>query len=198
MMKIGILLFEGVEELDAVGPYEVFAWAGVKREDFVTVFTVAQTIDPVRCNKGMRVLPDYSFETAPDLDVLLIPGGSGIMKQTSNEAILAYVREQAARCAWVTSVCTGAWLLAASGLAAGKRVTTYWVLTGELRRLDSSMKVLDDVRFVRDGNMVTSAGVSAGIDMALWLIGEWADPAFARSVQKGIEYFPAPPYTALV
>ena len=106
MMKIGILLFEGVEELDAVGPYEVFAWAGVKREDFVTVFTVAQTIDPVRCNKGMRVLPDYSFETAPDLDVLLIPGGSGIMKQTSNEAILAYVREQAARCAWVTSVCT--------------------------------------------------------------------------------------------
>lgn len=198
MMKIGILLFEGVEELDVVGPYEVFAWAGVKREDFVTVFTVAQTADIVRFNKGMRVVPDYSFDNAPPLDVLLIPGGSGIMKQTSNEAILAYVREEAARCSWVTSVCTGTWLLAASGLAAKKRVTTYWGLTDELRKLDSTMKVLDDVRFVRDGNMVTSAGVSAGIDMALWLIGEWADPAFARSVQKGIEYFPAPPYTALV
>ncbi len=198
MIKIGILLFEGVEELDIVGPYEVFAWAGVKREDFVTVFTVAHTADIIRCNKGMRIVPDYSFETAPPLDVVLIPGGSGIMKQTSNEVILAYVREQAARCAWVTSVCTGTWLLAVSGLAAGRRVTTYWGLVGELRKLDASMQVLDDVRFVRDGNMVTSAGVSAGIDMALWLIGEWADPAFARSVQKGIEYFPAPPYTALV
>jgi transcriptional regulator GlxA family with amidase domain len=198
MIKIGILLFEGVEELDVVGPYEVFAWAGVKREDFATVFTVAQTTDVVRCNKGMRVIPDYSFDSAPPLDVLLVPGGSGVMKQTSNEEVLAYVREQASRCSWVTSVCTGAWLLVAAGPAAGKRVTTYWGLASELRKVPGAGEVFDDVRYMRDGNLVTSAGVSAGIDMALWLVGQWADPAYARLVQKGIEYYPAPPYTAQV
>jgi transcriptional regulator GlxA family with amidase domain len=198
MIKIGILMFEGVEELDAVGPYEVFAWAGVKRADFASVFTVAETIDAIRCNKGMRILPDFDFTSAPPLDVLLVPGGAGVMKQITNQAILDYVRQQAARCTWVTSVCTGAWLLVAAGLATDKRVTTYWGLVGELRKMPGAGEVLDDVRFVRDGNLVTSAGVSAGIDMALWLVGQLADPAYARLVQKGLEYYPAPPYTALV
>jgi len=96
----------------------------------------------------------------------------------------------------VTSVCTGAMLLTAAGPARGKRVTTYWAFVETLRQRGEAAAVLDDVRFVRDGNVVTSAGVSAGIDMALWLVGQLYDPAFARRVQKGMEYFPAPPYTA--
>lgn len=199
MRNIGIVLFEGAEELDVVGPYEVFAWAAGMRAGFASVFTVAEARDPVRCHKGMRIVPDHDFAAAPALDVLLVPGGVGASAAAASPAVLGYVRGQAARCEWVTSVCTGAAVLLAAGPAVGKRITTYWGAVERLRALGRASAVLDDVRFVRDGNLVTSAGVSAGIDMALWLVGEMAgDPAFARAVQRGIEYFPAPPYTAAV
>lgn len=199
MKNVGIVLFEDAEELDVVGPYEVFAWAGSIRTDFASTFTVAERHDPVRCHKGMRITPDHDFASAPSLDVLVVPGGVGTRAASANAALLAYIHKQAARCEWVTSVCTGARVLLAAGPAVGKRITTYWSVVEELRRDGRAAAVLDDVRFVRDGNLVTSAGVSAGIDMSLWLVGEMAgDPAFAREVQKGIEYFPAPPYTAAV
>jgi transcriptional regulator GlxA family with amidase domain len=199
MRQIGIVLFEGAEELDVVGPYEVFAWAAAARAGFASVFTVAHDRDPVRCRKGMRIIPDHCLSDAPPLDVLVVPGGAGTRAAAANQPLLAYIRDQAARCAWVTSVCTGARILLAAGPAVGRRITTYWDTVEELRREGRAAAVLDDVRFVRDGNLVTSAGVSAGIDMALWLVGEMAgDPSFARAVQKGIEYFPAPPYTAAV
>ncbi|MBA3666645.1 MAG: DJ-1/PfpI family protein [Sphingomonas sp.] len=197
-MNIGIFLFDDVEELDAVGPYEVLTWAAGEREGFADVFTMAVTTDPVRCAKGMRIVPDYSLETAPPLDVLIVPGGVGTRELAQNAAVLDYVREQAARCRWVTSVCTGVRVLLAAGPAVGKRVTTHWGAIAEIRSSGLALEVLDDVRFVRDGNVVTAAGVSAGIDMALWLVGELGDPGFARAVQKGIEYFPAPPYSASV
>ena len=198
MRQIGIVLFEDAEELDAVGPYEVLTWAARAREDFASVFIVAASREPVRCHKGMRIVPDHDFASAPPLDVILVPGGVGTRAAAADPALLGYVQHQAARCEWVTSVCTGARVLLAAGPAVGKRITTYWDAVDELRRDGRAAAVLDDVRFVRDGNLLTSAGVSAGIDMALWLVGELAgDPAFARSVQKGIEYFPAPPYTAV-
>ena len=197
MRNIGIVLFDGTEELDAVGPYEVLAWASREREDFGDVFTVAEHDRPVRCVKGMRFLPDHTFETAPPLDVILVPGGVGTKEQMKNPALLKYVREQAARCEWVTSVCTGMRVMIAAGPAVGKRVTTHWASIEEIRKDGRAAEVLDGVRFVRDGNFVSSAGVSAGIDMALWLVGDIArDPAFARSVQRGIQYDPAPPYTS--
>ena len=197
MRNIGIVLFEDAEELDVVGPYEVLAWAGAVRQGFASTFTVAASGDPVRCHKGMRIVPDHDFASAPPLDVIVVPGGVGARAAAADPALLAYVREQSTRCEWVTSVCTGATVLLAAGPAVGKRITTYWGAVERLRGLGQAAAVLDDVRFVRDGNVVTSAGVSAGIDMALWLVGEMAgDPAFAREVQKGIEYFPAPPYTA--
>lgn len=199
MLNIGILLFEDVEELDAVGPFEVLAWAAAEREGFASVFTVAEGTGPVRCAKGLRIVPDHALGFAPRLDVLIVPGGVGSRAQARNPLILDYVREQAAGCKWVASVCTGARVLLAAGPAVGKRITTHWGAVDELRAEGLAAEVLDDVRFVRDGNVITSAGVSAGIDMALWLVGELAgDPAFARAVQKGIEYFPAPPYTACV
>jgi transcriptional regulator GlxA family with amidase domain len=196
MKTIGIVLFEGMEELDAVGPYEVFAYAAGMWDDQFRVCTIAERDAPIRCAKGLTIVPSHSFATAPALDVILVPGGRGTKVEVENPVLVDWVARQAAGCEWVTSVCTGARILIAAGPAVGKRITTHWRAVAELREQGKAAAVLDDVRFVRDGNVVTSAGVSAGIDMALWLVGQMTDPAFARAVQKGIEYFPAPPYTA--
>jgi transcriptional regulator GlxA family with amidase domain len=145
----------------------------------------------------MRVLPDHTFADAPPLDVLLVPGGIGTRREEDNPAMLEYLRRVAAGAKWVTSVCTGSALLAASGLARGKRITSHWSYLDTLRQRDDVI-VLEKRRYVRDGNVVTAAGVSAGIDMALWLVGEIEGPDFARTVQHWIEYDPAPPYAAEV
>jgi putative intracellular protease/amidase len=192
--RIGILLFDGVEELDVVGPYEVFGWAGAVRKEFASVCTVAERDQTIRWHKGLRIIPDCDFDHAPEFDVLIVPGGAGTRREVSNARLISWVAAQAARSEWVAGICTGTRLLIAAGPARGKRVTTYFGAIDELRAQGQAGEVLDNVRFVRDGNLLTSAGVSAGIDMALWLVGELANPAFARSVQQGIEYFPAPPY----
>jgi len=193
--SIAILLFDGVEELDAVGPWEVFSWAA--KEDTppvpLSVFTVSRDGGPVTCGKGMVITPDHSFDTAPAIDIILVPGGKGTRTLIKDEAMLDWVRKTAADCTWVTSVCTGAMVLAQAGLTKGRRITTYHDVVGPMRKW-ADAEVLSDVRFVRDGNLVTSAGVSAGIDMALWMVGQLAGAAYARKVQQGIEYFPAPPY----
>lgn len=190
----GILLFDGVEDLDFVGPVEVFGSA-LKLEDSGSLVTIAQRDAPVRTANGLRVLPDHTFATAPELDVLLVPGGQGTRREVDNPQLIEWLRKAGARCSWVTSVCTGTLLLHEAGFARGKRVTTHWGFVESLRKR-GDVTVLDDVRFVRDGNLVTSAGVSAGIDMALWLIGQIHTPSFARRVQRAMEYDPAPPYTA--
>jgi transcriptional regulator GlxA family with amidase domain len=115
-----------------------------------------------------------------------------------NEKLLAWIARTATDCKWVTSVCTGALLLAAAGPAKGKRVTTHWGFVEQLRARHEAAEVLDNVRYVQDGNVVTAAGVSAGIDMALWLTGQILTPEFARNVQRAMEYDPAPPYAAAV
>jgi transcriptional regulator GlxA family with amidase domain len=198
----GILLFEGAEELDFVGPWEVFTAAAMLEqsdakapEPSSRVVTIAEAAGPVRCAKGLRVLPDHDFETAPALDVVLIPGGQGTRREVDNPVLIDWLRKCGANCHWVTSVCTGALLLHQAGFARGRRVATHWGFV-EALRARGDVSVLDDVRFVRDGNLVTSAGVSAGIDMALWLVGQIHEPAFARRVQRYIEYDPAPPYAA--
>jgi transcriptional regulator GlxA family with amidase domain len=198
---IGILLFDDAEELDFAGPFEVFTMSGeVQRRtgQSVThnVVLIGPSLEPVRCAKGMRVLPDIAMDDAPALDVILIPGGQGTRREVNNAALLAWIEKASASCAWITSVCTGALLLSASGLARGKRVTTHWGFIETLRARKEAAEVLDDVRYVRDGNFVTAAGVSAGIDMALWLVGEMHGPAHARAVQRAMEYDPAPPYAA--
>jgi transcriptional regulator GlxA family with amidase domain len=191
---IGILLFDDVEELDFAGPWEVFTSAAADRPQN-RVLTVAQNGEPVRCAKGLRVLPDCSFETAPDLDVVLVPGGQGTRREVDNPALIDWLRSTAQGCTWVTSVCTGALLLHEAGPARGRRVTTHWGFI-EALRARGDVTVLEGVRYVRDGNLVTSAGVSAGIDMALWLVGQIYDVAHARRIQHYIEYDPSPPYGA--
>lgn len=188
----GILLFDGAEELDFVGPWEVFTMSREVGADD-RVVTIAQRSDPVRCAKGLRVLPDHAFQDAPELDVVLVPGGIGTRTEAENPVLLEWLRKSAEHCTWVISVCTGSLLLSEAGLVSGKRITTHWAFVDALRaRTDA--EVLEKVRYVRDGKVVTAAGVSAGIDMALWLTGQIHGVEHARTVQRWMEYDPEPPY----
>ena len=191
----GMLIFDDAEELDFVGPWEVFTMVRHIIPDD-RVVTIAQTREPIRAAKGMRVIPDHSFEDAPKLDVVLVPGGIGTRREVNNSALIDWLRKTGASCTWVTSVCTGSLLLHEAGFAKGRRVTTHWGFVKTLR--ERGADVLENVRYVRDGNVVTSAGVSAGIDMALWLVGQIHGVTVARQVQRAMEYDPAPPYTAEV
>ena len=192
---VGIVLFPDAEELDWAGPYEVFGMASKTLEN-VRVVTVAERSDPVRCFNGLRVLPDYSFADAPELDLVLVPGGQGARTEIDNSAMTTWLAKIAPRCQWLTSVCTGSLLLHGAGLTQGKRITTHWGFVPQLRELAGDATVLEKVRYVRYGNLVTAAGVSAGIDMSLWLVGQIWGVDHARGTQRFMEYDPAPPYTA--
>lgn len=198
-MNIAILTFDDAEELDFIGPWEVFTMSnevfrhgGQDAAD--DVFLVSQSGGTIRCAKGLRVETDYSLEAAPQIDLLLVPGGQGTRREVNNGPLLEWISDRATGCTWVTSVCTGAMLLTAAGPAKGKRVTTHWGLVDTLRNRNEASEVLSDARYVQDGNVVTAAGVSAGIDMALWLVGQIHGEDHARAVQRGMEYDPEPPY----
>ena len=190
----GILLFDDVEELDFAGPFEVL---GMARTEGDSVVTIAERREPIRGAKGMRVLPDHTFDDAPPLDVLVVPGGWGTRREAENKVLLDWIAAVAPACTWVTSVCTGTFLLHAAGPARGKQLTTHWSSIGRLRDQPETT-VHENVRYVRDGNVVTAAGVSAGIDMALWVVGQIYGVEHARFTQYAMEYHPAPPYAALV
>lgn len=188
---IGIVLFSDAEELDWAGPWEVLT-AGAKDGD--RVITVAERADPVRCAKGLRVLPDHRFDDCPPLDVIVVPGGIGTRAERTNEAMTSFVAAQAQRAEWTTSVCTGSFILEAAGLLDGKRATTHWAAMDELLSFAPHLELDREARWVVDGDVVTAAGVSAGIDMALWLLGQLYDVEHARATQRYIQYDPAPPY----
>lgn len=197
-ITIGIVLYEGMEELDFCGPYEVFGMA-VASQDDDRVVTIAEASEPVRGFHGLRVLPDHAFDDAPPLDVLVVPGGLGSRQEMRNDKLLDWLRRVAPPCRWITSVCTGSLILHGAGLLNGARVTTHWGALALLREeVGDASTVLDDVRYVRDGNVVTAAGVSAGIDMSLWVVGQLYGPERARQVQRMMQYDPAPPYQAEV
>ena len=195
MTTIGMLIFDDAEELDFVGPWEVFTMAGKIRDD-VRVVTIAERTGPVRCAKGMRVVPDHTLADAPALDVVLVPGGIGTRREVGNPVLIDWLRKIGPDLRWVTSVCTGALLLCEAGFARGKRVTTHWAFVDELRKRYPDVEVLDHVRYVRDGELCTAAGVSAGIDCALWLTGQMWGVDTARNTQRAMQYDPAPPYAA--
>lgn len=195
MITIGLLCFEGLEELDLVGPWEVLASVTALQPD-LQVLTVAQRSETIRCAKGLRLIPNATLDVVPALDVVVVPGGQGTRREVDNPVLIDWLRKVAPGCQWVTSVCTGALLLCEAGLARGRRVTTHWGFIEPLRERYPDTEVLENRRYVRDGNLVTAAGVSAGIDMALWLTGQIWDVETARKVQHYIEYDPAPPYAA--
>jgi transcriptional regulator GlxA family with amidase domain len=193
---VGILLFDGVEVLDFAGPYEVFSRTrltpGVesrRSEDSAPfrVFTVATGPDPVTATGGLRVIPDFATSTAPSIDVLVVPGGFGTRALLQDSGVLAWIRHNAASARRVTSVCTGSLLLARAGLLAGRRATTHWGALALLAELDPTIRVEADLRIVDDG-IVTSAGVSAGIDMALAVVEAMHGPAIADETARYMDY----------
>lgn len=188
----GIYLYQGVTSLDFVGPYETF---DISRFLLNTgkVVTIAESMEPIVCANGMQVLPQYTFETAPKLDVLLVPGANELEAALSSPKAIDWIASVAEEVKYMTAVCTGSLILQKAGLLKDKKATTHWMLVDELKK-DTSTTVLADMRYVRDGNVVTSQGVSAGIDMALWLLGQLHTPEHARHVRKGLQYDPAPPY----
>lgn len=191
---IGILLFDDVEELDAVGPYEVLAhWTQEYPQDGWTVSCLSADGAPVRAAKGLVLGAHHSFADAPPLDVLLHPGGQGTRPMLRDTAHLDWVRAQRKTVPLMTSVCSGSLVYAAAGLLTGRPATTYWGAFDELRALDASVQLRVDDRFVDDGDVITSAGVSAGIDMALHLVVRLAGAERARQVRRGIQYDPEPP-----
>ena len=191
----GIVLFDDIEELDFVGPWEVFG-SVPKAGHETSVASVAQSGGAVRCANGLQVVADYGFADAPPFDVVLVPGGMGTRTEVDNPVLIEWLRGAARRCDWVTSVCTGSLLLHGAGLTKGRRITTHWAFVDTLRATAKDAQVLDDVRFIDDGNVVTAAGVSAGIDMALWLVGQIWDAETARNTQRIIQYEPEPPYAS--
>jgi transcriptional regulator GlxA family with amidase domain len=195
MTTYGLLVFDGAEELDFVGPWEVFTGSAMLRDRGDCAFLVAERPDPVRCAKGMRVLPDYTLADHPALDVLLVPGGQGTRREVSNPPVIDWIKSVSATAVWTTSVCTGALLLHEAGPARGRRVATHFAFEDALAAR-GDITVVRDARYVVDGNLVTSQGVSAGIDMALWLIGRLHGREHARTVRRYIQYEPAPPYLA--
>ena len=192
-MNIGIALFDGAEELDWAGPWEVLAaWAQQFPDDGVHVFTLARENREITCAKGLRVLPHETWETAPAMDVLVYPGGRGTRAELADDAVLDWMRGIASQ-AVVASVCTGSLVLAAAGLLDGRPATTHWGSLETLPTLGKEIEVRPDDRFVDTGQIITAAGVSAGIDMALHLVARLHSPERAREVRRYIQYDPEPP-----
>lgn len=188
-MNFGFLLFNNLEELDFVGPWEMFnAWREYSNGPKSCV-TVAEKQEAIKCVNGLSIVPDFQFSDCPPLDYLLVPGGVGTRKELVNEPLIQFVQQQASTCKHVLSVCTGSLILQAAGLLQGKKATTYWSCLSELQE-QGDVSIVEE-RFVRDGKIWTAAGVSAGIDMALAFIADQAGEDTAGKVQLYTEYYPS-------
>ncbi|WP_129662465.1 DJ-1/PfpI family protein [Phytoactinopolyspora endophytica] len=192
--QIGIVLFPDVEELDAVGPWEVLSfWTHRFPEDGYAVSCLSKDGGPVACAKGLTIQAHHSFDDAPPLEVVVFPGGRGARPLLNDDTYLDWVRRQRTTATIMTSVCTGSLVYAAAGLLKGRPATSHWGSLDRLAEIDATVDVRRDERFVDDGDVVTSAGVSAGIDMALHLVARLAGVDRAREVRRGIQYDPEPP-----
>jgi transcriptional regulator GlxA family with amidase domain len=188
-MNIAIVLYDRFTALDAIGPYEVLS-----RLPGASVAFLATEPGPVRTDNGMlTVRAEHPLAHVPHPDIVLVPGGPGEVAARAGGAVLDWLKEAHSTSTWTTSVCTGSLILAAAGLLDGKRATSHWLALEELGRLGAQAVA---ERVVFDGKLVTAAGVSAGIDMALTLAARIAGDAVAQAIQLGIEYDPQPPFDA--
>ena len=186
MVVIGMILFPGLTQLDLTGPYEVFT-----RVPGAKVLLVAETKDAIKADCGLAFTSDYSFEEAPQLDILCVPGGKGVFDAMQNAKLIQFLQQQGEHAKYVTSVCTGALILAAAGLLDGYKATTHWLSLGLLSLFN--IQVVDE-RVVVDRNRVTGGGVTAGIDFGLQLAAIIAGENVAKEIQLMMEYNPAPPF----
>lgn len=186
---IGILFFPDVEELDAIGPWEVFSfWATHIATADTKVTALGLTDEPVRCANGLRVVVDAALTEQTELDLLVHPGGQGTDSLETAASQLDLLRHHHRNGTVMTSVCTGSLVFAAAGLLRGQPATTHWGVLPRLRELDPTITPIDDERWVDTGQVVTSAGVSAGIDMALYLVSRLDGPDAAATVARGLQY----------
>jgi transcriptional regulator GlxA family with amidase domain len=191
---VGILIFDEVEVLDFCGPFEVFASASAPGDNprderrLFRVVTIAEENRVVHARGGLLVQPHHTIADHPPLDILVVPGGYGTRRELSNPAVLAWIAAQDRLTALTTSVCTGAFLLAADGLLDGKRATTHWASIDWLRDHYPAIDVRADERVVDEGHIITSAGVSAGIDMALHVVARLCGHDVAAETARGMEY----------
>ena len=183
---IVFVLFDQVTQLDFTGPAQFLA-----RMPGAKVHVAAADLSPVMTDVGFAIMPTVSFTDCPQADLLCVPGGLGVAAALGDERLISFVAAQAGSAAWVTSVCTGAFILGRAGLLRGKRATTHWGYTQLLQLVGA---VHEDARIVFDGNLVTAGGVTSGIDFALAIIARLHGESMARSVQLSLEYDPAPPF----
>ena len=190
---IGLLLFDGVEELDAVGPWEVLAsWTRQYPEDGWSICCLSPGGADVLGAKNLVLGGQHSLDDAPALEVLIHPGGPGARRLLHDPDHLSWIRSQRAAVPLMASVCTGSLVYAAAGMLTGRRATTHWASLNLLSEIDPTVVTDVDARFVDDGDLITSAGVSAGIDMALHLVARLAGAERARAVRREIQYDPQP------
>jgi cyclohexyl-isocyanide hydratase len=186
--RSGMLVFPNLTQLDLTGPYEVLA-----RLPEAETLLLWKTLDPVRSEHGMTILPMATFKSCPPLDLVFVPGGAGINPLLEDAEVLAFLRRAAAEARYVVGVCTGSLVLGAAGLLRGKRAATHW-MSRDLLRSFGAAPIAE--RVVVDGNLFTGGGVTAGIDVALTVAAEIAGRAAAEAIQLGIEYDPAPPFAS--
>jgi len=187
-LSIGMLLFPELTQLDLTGPYEVFA-----RAPGASVHLIWKTRDPVKSDRGMRILPPCTFDNCPALDVICIPGGPGQINLMDDDETLSFIRAQSENAKLVTSVCTGSLILGAAGLLRGYKATTHWASLDQLELLGAEPV---NERVVRDRNRITGAGVTSGIDFALNVIADLYGPDVAQNIQLHMEYDPEPPFNS--
>jgi cyclohexyl-isocyanide hydratase len=187
-LQIGFVVFPGITQLDMTGPFEVFA-----RLPGAEMQMAWKSLGPVRSDTGLLLTPNATFTTCPDLDLICIPGGPGINALLNDDEVLDFVRAKAASARYVTSVCTGALVLAAAGLLDGYKATTHWAARHFLERLGATVV---DQRVCIDGNRITGGGVTSGIDFGLTVAAELTDQSSAEMIQLFLEYNPQPPFAA--
>jgi transcriptional regulator GlxA family with amidase domain len=192
--RVGILVFPDVEVLDFCGPFEVFSVTRLnesrRREEPspFEVLLVASSLQPVKCTGGLRVLPDYDLANCPQLDLLVVPGGWGTRALVNDESIVQWIGRQAAGAELTASVCTGSFLLAQAGLLEGRRATTHWQSLARMEQTYPTITVVCDQHVVDDGSILTSAGISAGIDLALRVVAKLQGEGVARATARYMEY----------
>lgn len=184
---IGLLLFPGLTQLDLTGPYEVFS-----RIPGSKVYLIWKTLMPVASDRGMTILPTVTFASCPPLDIICIPGGPGQIQLMEDSETLSFIQRVSEQARFITSVCTGSLILGAAGLLQGYRATTHWAVLDQLALLGAEPV---NERVVWDGNRVTGAGVTSGIDFALSIVAKVYGKEIAQQIQLQIEYDPAPPFS---
>ncbi|HCX48292.1 MAG TPA: AraC family transcriptional regulator [Bacillus sp. (in: Bacteria)] len=187
--SVGIFLFNEVEVLDFAGPFEVFSVTEVNGEKPFTVYTVSENGEMIIARNGLKVQSDYSIENLPPVDILIIPGGLGARKyEIKNEIVIKWIRQQMKEVKLMTSVCTGALLLAKAGLLEGLKATTHWASIEKFKNEFQNVEVIENVKFVDEGHIITSAEISAGINMAFHIVKNLLGVHVAEDTAKRMEY----------